>query len=151
MKKLLLLSALFILSSVSYSQSELYKKNIRLAQDNFSKKDYRKTILFSIKSLNEKPNDFLALYFLQLSHNHLDEFDTSLEYGNQIVKLHSNQKKSRINRFLSYSYFVQGLNFYFLDNIKSACSFFHFAILTEPNDPLMTNKQIQLMEELCND
>tara|TARA_B110000259_G_C13818254_1_gene323598 strand:- start:158 stop:610 length:453 start_codon:yes stop_codon:yes gene_type:complete len=150
MKKLILILAVAFLS-VSHSQSDLYKKNIRLAQDNFLKKDYKKTILLSIKSLNEKPNDFMALNFLQLSHNYLGEFDMSLEYGNQIVKLHSNQTNLTLNRLLAYAYFVQGLNFYFLDNNKNACNFFNAAILLEPNDPPMSIKQMQFVAELCHD
>jgi antitoxin component YwqK of YwqJK toxin-antitoxin module len=150
MRKLILILAV-IFSSVSHSQSNQYKKNIKLAKDNFSKDDYKKTILFSIKSLNEKPNDFMALNLLQLSHNYLDEFDMSLEYGNQIVKLHSKQTDLNLRKLLAYAYFVQGLNFYFLDNKKNACNFFNSAILLEPNNPPMSLKQMKFAVELCSD
>ena len=140
----------FCINSNVYSQSEWYTKNINLAREYFSQEDYKKTIIYATKSLIEKPDDLIALHTLQSAYNYLEEYEMSLEYGNQIVKLHSNQTESTFSKIVQYTYYVQGLNFYFLGNNKNACSFFNTAILLSPNDIVLTVKQMKFVQGLCH-
>ena len=145
MNKLLLTLALLFFSAIN-AQTDNYYKNLSLANESHKISDYDKAIVYSMRCLSEKPNDFAALYLLHNSYHFLDKFDISNEYGNEILKLPSNKKDKNM---LSIVLYYQGLNYYFLDQKEIACNFFHTSVLTMGEQIAFTPTQVKFIQDNC--
>jgi len=145
MKNLLIVLTLLFFSSIN-AQTDNYYKNLSLANESHKISDYDKTIVYSLRCLSEKPKDFAALYFLHNSYHFLDKFDISNEYGNEILKLPSNEKDKTMLPIVLY---YQGLNYYFLDQKEIACNFFRTSVLTMGEQVTLTLNQAKFIQDNC--
>ena len=147
MKNLFFLSAFLIFTCSLNSQTEFYKNNIILANKSYQNENYKTAIVYSMKCLTEKSNDFLALALIQLSNHFLGRYEISNEYGNQILNLSTQQRgNSKIFQLVLY---YQGLNYFGLGQKDIACSFFNLAILTGSAD-IFTVQQNKFILETCH-
>ena len=86
------------------------------------------------------------MYFLHNSYHFLDKFDISNEYGNEILKLPSNEKDKTM---LSIVLYYQGLNYHFLDQKEIACNFFRTSVLTMGEQVTLTLNQAKFIQDNC--
>tara|TARA_B110001469_G_C9444208_1_gene224795 strand:- start:32 stop:478 length:447 start_codon:yes stop_codon:yes gene_type:complete len=127
MKKIIFLSIFFLSIINLYSQTNSVDKNISLVKENFQKENFDKAILFSMRCLAEEPNNVLALSFIQLSYHNLGKYEISNEYGNKILKLVDSITIP--SNILTMVALHQGLNYAYLNDDETACSFLQMAVL----------------------
>jgi len=145
MKKLIFFSVFYLSIINLYSQTANSYKNISLAEENLREENFEKAILFSMRCLTDEPNNVLALSFIQMSNHYLGRYEISNEYGNKIFNLDSSETPSNITTLVA---FHQGLNYAYLNDDKTACSFFHLAVLIGGGSYL-TVEQNQFILDNC--
>jgi hypothetical protein len=146
MKKIIsIIFLLFLVTSNLNCQNTRYKKNISLANESFQNKNFDKAIVYSLRCLEEKPDDFLSLLLLQISNHMLDRYTISKEYGNKILMLPKYTENETLMQMLLY---YQGLNFYATKDKDTACKFFT-ASLNSSRENFLTKKQNEFVYNLC--
>ena len=143
MKKLLLLSVLFICVNNLYSQVDY----LSTANKEFQEKNKHKAIVYSLRVIEKTPDNPTALSIIQLSYHFLDRFEISNEYGNRILLL-SQKKQLKNKKLIALVYYYQGLNYYVLKQKKEACSFFNLAALMGDLS-ILTTEQLKFVLDSC--